>query len=240
MPEPTATLQHLGLEEQEAKTYLALLDLGEATASKLAEHTGLGRVHMYQLLNKLMEQGLASHVLKNNVKYFLPADPETILNGLQEKEQDFRAILPELQQRWQRQLPEIKVEVYKGREGFRSVLKDRLNVGGDLYSFGVDEAKFKERFGTVMEQLFRQEKEQKLTEYILTSATAQFMYQEQEHIQYRGISEKYFDPTPTAIYADRVLILIWEPLTTILIKNKPLADAYRKHFMLLWNIAQKK
>jgi len=40
------TLENLGLEEQEAKTYLASLDLGEATATRLAERTGLGRVHM--------------------------------------------------------------------------------------------------------------------------------------------------------------------------------------------------
>ena len=90
-----------------------------------------------------------------------------------------------------------------------------------------------------MEQFFRQEREHKLKEFILTSEKAAFTYSAQKHIEYRRIPDEFFDPTATAIYADRILILVWEPLTVVLIKNKPLAEAYKKHFMLLWKIAAK-
>ena len=237
MDDLTRVLMKLGLQEQEVKTYLALLDLNEATATKLAENTGLGRVHMYQILNKLMDKGLASLVIKNNVKYFLAAEPENLLKDLHEKEKELLSVLPMLKARQEQPLPEIKVEVYKGVEGFKSVLNDRLKVGGDVHSFGVDESLFKTKFGTVIDQFFRQEKEQKLKEFIITSEKVKFTY-EHKHIHYRFISEKFFDPTPTAIYADRVMIIIWEPLTTILIRNKNLADSYRKHFSLLWKMAK--
>ncbi len=239
MSETQQILQKLGLEDQEIKTYLALLDLNESTATKLAENTGLGRVHMYQILNRLIERGLVSYVIKNNVKYFLPADPEKILKDLQEKEQEFLKILPKLKARLELPFPEIKVEVYRGLEGFKSVLNDRIKTGGDMYAFGVDEAKFKAKFATLMDQFFRREREKKLKEYIITSEKARFTY-EQDHIQYKCISDEYFEPTATAIYKDRVFILIWEPFTTILIKNQELAESYRRHHKLLWEIAKEK
>ncbi len=239
MTEVLLILQRQGLELQEAKAYVALLDLGEDTAAKIAEKTGIGRVHMYQILAKLMDKGLVSFVIKNNVKYFIPAKPEVLLKELREKEQELQKILPELKARLELPVQDIKVEVYKGVEGFRTVLKDRIACGGDLYSFGVDEDMFKEKFGTIVEQFFREEKEKGLKEYILTSEKANFTYGE-KHVEYRFIPDEFFDPTPTAIYKDKVLMVVWEPLTTILIHNKNLAEAYRKHFLLLWKVAKRK
>jgi len=42
MGEALEILQQLGLEEPEVKTYLALLDLGESTTTKISERAGLG------------------------------------------------------------------------------------------------------------------------------------------------------------------------------------------------------
>ncbi len=49
MSETQQILQKLGLEDQEIKTYLALLDLNESTVTKLAENVGLGQVGKQQL-----------------------------------------------------------------------------------------------------------------------------------------------------------------------------------------------
>ena len=46
-----------GMKEEEAKVYLALLDIGESTATKIAERTGIERVHTYQIANSLIEKG---------------------------------------------------------------------------------------------------------------------------------------------------------------------------------------
>ena len=70
MTEMLKTLQRLGLEEQEAKTYLALLDLGETTITKLAERAELGRVHMYQIANRLIQRGIAHFGEKVEVARF--------------------------------------------------------------------------------------------------------------------------------------------------------------------------
>ena len=123
MTDIIATLQNLGLEKQEAKAYLSLLDLGESTATKLSERSGLGRVHLYQVVSKLIGQGLASYIIKDGVKHFLAADPETLLKDLQHKEQDLRTILPDLKARRKKPAHETTVEIYRGRGGVNSILK---------------------------------------------------------------------------------------------------------------------
>jgi hypothetical protein len=43
------------------------------------------------------------------------------------------------------------------------------------------------------------------------------------------------------IYGNKVAIFDWtEPITTIIIEKKGIADSYRKYFNLLWKIASPK
>ena len=45
-------------------------------------------------------------------------------------------------------------------------------------------------------------------------------------------------PAATNIYADKVAILVWSDSPIIvLIKNKAIADSYRKYFNLIWRVA---
>ena len=136
MGEALEILQQLGLEEPEAKTYLALLDLGESTATKIAERAGLGRVHSYQILTKLIEKGLTSYIIKNNVKYFLAADPKTLLKSIQEKEQNLQKILPELKARQKLTQQDTSVEIYRGTEGLNTIFKMMLQDRQDYYMLG--------------------------------------------------------------------------------------------------------
>ena len=105
-------------------------------------------------------------------------------------------------------------------------------------AFGIDETKFKEKFPILMEQYFKKEKIIGIKERMLVNEKAQFLYQHQ-HMNYRFIPDEFFNPTPTGIYGENVFVVIWEPLTVIHIKNKDLADSYKKHFELLWTIASK-
>lgn len=229
-------LKELGLSEGEATVYLALLKLGETAVSELTKETGQHRTTIYDFLEHLIQRGLVSYVVKSGIKYYKVADPDKLIDYLKEKEAKLKQVLPDLKELAKTFRGEIHVEVYKGLEGFKSVLNDRIKTGGDMHAFGVDEAKFKEKFATLMDQFFRRERENKLKEYIITSEKAKFTYKH-DHIQYKCISDKYFEPTATAIYKDRVFILIWEPFTTILIKNLGLAESYRRHHKLLWKLA---
>jgi sugar-specific transcriptional regulator TrmB len=232
-------LKELGLSDGEATVYLALLKSGSTTVSKLTKETKQHRTTIYDFLEHLLKKGLVSYVLKSGVKYFKVADPDKLFEYIKEKEDNLNKILPELHKLADIDKEELSVEVYQGLEGFKNILDDVIKVKKNFYSFGIDEAYFEKNYPIQTKNLFLREKEAEIKEFILTSDKAKFVYN-QKHLTYRYIPEKYFNPTPTGVYGDRVVFVIWSPMTAILIKNKQLADAYLKHHQLLWSIAKEK
>ena len=75
------------------KTYIVNPDI---TATQITKYTGLHRPNIYDIIEKLHKKGLASFVIKNNVKYFRASSPTKILDYIKEKEEKIKKILPEL------------------------------------------------------------------------------------------------------------------------------------------------
>ena len=76
----TSNLQRIGLSEAEANVYLALIKLGRANVTKLAEESGVHRTNIYSILDKLKAMGLVSYFHEDNKMNFKAADPENLLN----------------------------------------------------------------------------------------------------------------------------------------------------------------
>lgn len=234
---PYDLLRVIGLSDGEARVYLSLLKLGSVPVTNIKEETGLHRTTIYDFLEKLINKGLVSYVVKNGVNFYQAAHPNKLLDFVKEKEDLIQQSLPELVALAQLHPEEIKVEVYRGPEALKSVLNDVLRLGKDYVIFGVDETMFKEKFGPFMDQFFTKEKRLKFHERILTSDDAKFVY-DKPTTDYRFISRKYFNPTPTYVWGDNVAMLIWDPLTVIRIQSAKLADSYLKYFEILWSIAE--
>lgn len=233
------TLNEIGLSNGEAKVYLALLKLGSTIVSKLKEETELHRTTIYDFLEKLLNKGLVSYVITNNVKYYSAADPDKLVEFIKEKEEKIKEVMPRLKELSDFKKTETKVEVYKGKEGYKTFLNDVIKTKKDIIAFGIDESLFKEKFPIILEQYFKKEAEAGIKERLLTSEKVRYIYKKKT-VTYRYIPEKYFGPTPTMVYGNKVMNLIWEPLTIILIENKGLAESYRKHFEMLWEMAKVK
>lgn len=91
-------LKQIGLSDNESEVYLIVLKLNEALASNIAKQSKISRPHIYDNLNKLVEKGLITYVIKSNKKYFKAVNPDNLMDYLKEKEEDLKEILPELQE----------------------------------------------------------------------------------------------------------------------------------------------
>jgi len=229
-------LQKLGLEQQEAKAYLTLLGLGESTAAKIAERAGIGRVHMYQIMSRLIDKGLASYIVKNNVKYFSAAGPETLLKDLQQKEHDLQKILPELIVRQSKAAPETKVEVYRGREGINTILKMILKDAKPYFLFGGAQEACS--IFQLENRLFVKRAEKlKIKGKILARKKDSFFIGKNE--DYRLITEQLISSTTQMLWGDKTAIFVWsEPYYAILIDNEQVAKSNLSTFGYLWNIGE--
>jgi len=57
---------------------------------------------------------------------------------------------------------------------------------------------------------------------------------------YKYLPAKYLTPVTTVVYGSKVADFIWtEPYYAIVKKNQEVADSYRSHFEILWEIAKK-
>lgn len=237
MSEIAFILQKFGLEEPEARTYLALLDLGEATATKLAEQAGLGRVHIYQITTRLIEKGLASFIIKNNVKYFTAANPETLLKTLEEKEQDLKKILPELKARQKLIQLDTKVEVYRGTEGINTIFRMILQEKEDYYMLGGGDEVCHGDFETLIKIFLKRAENLKIKGYLLERTTSGFFMGAQE--TYRFLPPEYFSSTTLTIFGNKVVTFVWtKPYYAIVVENEEVARSNLATFQYLWKTAE--
>jgi sugar-specific transcriptional regulator TrmB len=233
-------LKRIGLNSGEIKVYLALLKLGSVNVHKIKLETKLHRTSIYDFLDKLINKGLVSSVIKNSINHYQATDPEKLSRYTEEMASQVQKIIPELKKINAFSEKEVTVEVYRGVGGFKTVLKDMLGTKSNLVWLGVDEEKFNKTFSEIIiKQHIRRQKELGIRERILTSDESKVIY-DTGNATYRYVSKEHFDPVPIAVYADRVMNLVWDPLTIVLMRNEELANSYRKHFGQLWKLAKKR
>lgn len=117
-------LNKVGLNGQEARTYLALLKLQESQTGELCNETNIASSKIYKLLDSLMKKGLVNYRVQNNVKVFMPAPPETLSELFLEKENKLkqeRSEINELIANLKTEKPEESYSKYKYYEGFVNV-----------------------------------------------------------------------------------------------------------------------
>jgi HTH-type transcriptional regulator, sugar sensing transcriptional regulator len=234
-------LREFGLSEKEAKVYLTLLKEGSTTVTPLFKKTQLQRGSLYDILDRLIEKGLVTYVIKSNRKHFEALDPKTFLQILEDKKEQINEILPKLMS--YQKSEEAKVTVYKGRKGMQSVYRDYVRAAPKTcYVFGASGSKFKEAIG---EHFFIQF-ERQIQEYggivrIIFNEEARGLpiLDEIANPDFKFISDEFGSPSHTMIYDDKVVIHILEGVPIIiLIQSKEVAQSYLNFFNHLWKIAK--
>ncbi len=114
-------LQRFGLEEKEAKVYLAALELGETNIQKLTQKSGIKRSTVYEMIKKLSTSGLITESIKGKRKAYLASEPEKLKHNIKEKEQLLSQMLPELRSLNNASATKPKITYYEGRDGLRNI-----------------------------------------------------------------------------------------------------------------------
>lgn len=83
-------LQKAGLNETEAKIYLAALELGQTSVSRIARKSGIKRTTVYLSLENLIHKGLMSQIVKDGKKYFFAEDPRNLERLMKRKKRTHR------------------------------------------------------------------------------------------------------------------------------------------------------
>lgn len=232
-------LQSLGLTEKEAKAYISLLRLGESTATKIAEDINIDRTLTYQVMNKVIERGLVNYVVKNNVRYFSAAKPEKLMGDLKEKEENLSKVLPEMEKLAKMEEEETKVELYRGKEGIKTICREIVRRGKEYVVFG-EEGRFQEVLHIFVKEFLRDVVKYGCQERILSKESKRNKILITENSEIRYLPDKYFSPTLTIVFGDKIVNFVWsKPYYAIVTRNREIADSFRSYFKVLWKVAKK-
>lgn len=225
-------LLELGLTENEARTYLELLEYGPQQAGTISKKTGLNRTTVYQILDNLITKGLVSFTQKGKIKVFEATSAKRLLTLQQEKVRLASSIIPQLEKLSAPSGEEVTV--HKGRQGIKTILNEILE-SKEYVSFGSG-GQFLEMMGHDFILYQKEKKERKIkSRVILGKSSKGERIVTEAYADFRFIDDKYMTPTTTWVYNDKVAIVVWAkvPIAT-LIKSKDLAKAYNSYFEILW------
>ena len=229
--------RELGFLDAEVEVYTALLRLGPTIVSKLHQETGLHRTHIYDLLEKLKEKGLVSTFIQSGKKHFQAAPPRTLLGYVEEKKTMVRELLPQLEDLMTLPKEDTTVELFKGKDGLKTILQDVLKTGKDYAVMGGIK-QFERILQYALPGFLKKIEKLNIKERILCD--------KKEHIikiktgNYRYLSENYLFPSSFWVYGKKVAIFIWHlPYFVIVINNKDVAKTYQTYFEFFWQLGKK-
>lgn len=120
-------LQDAGLNENEAKIYLASLEMGQTSASRIAKKAGIKRTTVYLSLENLMQKGLMSTIKKDGKSLYFAEDPRNLERIMVEKKERISKIIPELLAFTNLIDRKPEIRYFEGEEGIKEVLKNGLD-----------------------------------------------------------------------------------------------------------------
>ena len=242
-----ATLEKIGMSRGEIKVYLALSKLGESTVTPIVYESKVSKSKIYDILARLTDKGLVGYVLKNNIRYFVASNPNTILDYVDRKEQEILSVKKEVENLIPQLLLSQKetedrrmVEVYEGFLGMKSIREDLMTSFrkvDTLLVLGAPKSANEKWDGWLLD-FHRKRIKRGVSMRIIYNADA---------VEYGKVRSKmglttvrYFSndlviPNWIDVFPGAVMFGIVSPHPlAFVIRNKEIADSFRGYFEVMW------
>lgn len=128
-------LLKIGLTQEEARVYLACLEISGGPVSVIARKAGVHRVSCYHTLENLQRKRLLSQYNKNGVKCFAPEPPEQMIRLAEEHLNLAKGLLPELKSLASALAFKPKIRFYEGQDGVEKVFTESLGAQGEILGY---------------------------------------------------------------------------------------------------------
>lgn len=233
------TLKQIGLEEKEAKIYLACLELGETGIKDIASKSGIKRTTIYEIIDKMVLSGYLQTTFKGKRKRFLAIEPQELKALMQKRASLLDEVMPQLMSLDNVSDNKPKVWFYQGKDAIMQAYEDSLNYPGSevvgwasgevLKMFSVKECTdyIQKRVRRKIMQSLIMPKEKELNE---------FVEKDSHHLRRTKIVDEEVYPFKIEIniYANRVALFSVKDKMAVIMESDPIASAMRMIFKMCW------
>jgi len=235
-------LRELNLDDNEVRVYLSCLNLGSSKVNEVARKSGLIRTTCYGVLKSLIQKGLVSTVLKDNVTYFQAANPKQLMEILDEKKKKINSIIPKLE-KMQEFIPiKHKVQLFEGKEGFKTIVNDLVTGKNETVKIIGTLRKWLDFSDVYTDIYYRKKKENNIKTQVLIDESEKDSIKDKKiaNSEFRSIKDLDLN-SECFIYQDKVAFVSFgkDDLKGVIIQDKEMFDLQNKVFDKLWNSAKK-
>lgn len=243
------SLISIGFSEKEVDVYIALLALGKGTVSEIARKANINRTTGYDILNTLVNEGLASISGKEPKQEYIAESPDKIrdiLNGRLQKEQESLKLAENL-------IPQLKsihnvsgrpqVRFYEGEEGLIQVYEDTLTSHEPIRAYATIEEMHRALPRYFPAYYRRRAGKGIVARGILPKTPGAIERSKHNKEEAREVAlippDKYYFSPEICIYDNKVMIASWREKLGIIIESAEFTDAMKKIFELAWAEAKR-
>lgn len=249
------SLKKIDLTDGESAIFLTLLRLGKTKTGKLIRETKFQSSAVYHILDSLIEKGLVSYTVLNNIKYFYAEQPFILEEYIKNKQEE----LKEAQNNIAKLLNDAgkisskKEDCFEAKvfQGVRSVTTafleciQTLKKSDVIYAFTLSEYEgFDKNQAMYLINKIRDLRIKKglSLKVIIDKKFRQTIGIEHERTpstEVRYLPKDFTFPAVIHIYDNKVLIAVSSYLPfALVIENKIISKTFRNHFDFLWHIAK--
>lgn len=233
-----SALEMLGLSENEARVYLSLLSLKEATATEIAKELDLQRRTVYDTSELLLKKGLISVFEIRGVRHFTARGPKVLESFLRKKQKALKSVMPDLKESFvSPRSPEPKLSIITDLDDFQQRVFDILRPKGEFSMFG--------RGGRTLEFLRRSQVQYvprlKQTKWRMIQSETDKV---KDYMKYFDKSQVKFVPKKYvgkgAFSVSKKSVFLFFPVTdkhiVLEIEHPGMAKTFKNYFDLVWDL----
>jgi len=241
-------LEKLGLTKGEIKVYLALNKLDESTVGPIGKESKVSKSKIYDILDKLIEKGLVGYVIKEGTKYFMPNDPNMVVEYVNRKEQELAKtkeeiesdILPQLMQQRSSAMKKRIAEMYEGFQGIKAIREELMRAfkAGDTFLVlgapKIANVKWEGWFLDFHKRRIQRKVKMKII-YNADSREYGKVRTKMKLTDVRYLPNKLVSPNWIDIFPEAVLlVMVLKNPIAFVVRDVELANSFRVYFEIMW------
>lgn len=246
-------LKHIGLSENEAKVYLAMLELGPSHVLEIAAKADINRPTAYVQIESLKKKGLISMQTKGKKQLYIAEDPDQFefliereKKGLEQKQAELKEVLPELKELFNTTEDRPHVRFFEGKEGLERMQDLFLKSHGkEVVSISSSDDVFRVFPSHTKSYSPRRVKKGIPARLIYTSSQGKIFKESDKEMLREAMylpSEEYNNYHADVVISGNQIHIsaLKGKISGIVIDHKDLADSFRALFEMLWRANRKK
>lgn len=248
------SLENLGLNEKEAKVYLALLQLGESTAYSIAKLSGLKKPTTYLILDQLNEKGFAIQIPRARKQLYKAESPDKCFALARKKLNLTEQMLPEFMALKRGKEEKTQVAYYEGLRGIKQMYEKMIKIAQKnpkrklkIVGFYAQEKDTPRELLAYFEQLNEEFKKLNMTRKAITVYEPKIidkylnkLFLKQVNTQIKALDKnKYSSNISIEVYDRYVQIFSHRYIEGVIIENPDIAETLHQIFSMFWELTSR-